>query len=114
MSERHFSVGRHASATPCQAATRKLSRAEQRAVLHTFCLRSALAICLLAAPTMVVGQIPAFSGADGAARNVMGGRANGLGGIVYHVTKLNSAIDDSQRNDIGTLRYGLNAANFPA
>lgn len=55
-------------------------------------------------------QIPAFSGADGAARNVTGGR----GGIVYHVTKLNSAIDDPQRNDPGTIRYGLNNANFPA
>lgn len=54
--------------------------------------------------------IPAFSGADGAARTVSGGR----GGIVYHVTKLNSAIDDPQRNDFGTIRYGLNNSNFPA
>jgi hypothetical protein len=54
--------------------------------------------------------IPAFSGADGAAAYVSGGR----GGIVYHVTKLNSAIDDPQRNDVGTIRYGLNNANFPA
>jgi pectate lyase len=56
------------------------------------------------------GQIPAFSGADGAAANVTGGR----GGIVYHVTKMDSAIDDPQRNDFGTLRYGLTSANFPA
>ncbi len=54
--------------------------------------------------------LPAFSGADGAAMNAVGGR----GGIVYHVTKLNSAIDDPQRNDVGTIRYGLNSANFPA
>lgn len=54
--------------------------------------------------------IPAFPGADGAAAHVSGGR----GGIVYHVTKLNSAIDDPQRNDFGTLRYGLNNNNFPA
>jgi hypothetical protein len=54
--------------------------------------------------------IPAFSGADGAAAYVSGGR----GGIVYHVTKLNSAIDDPARNDPGTIRYGLNNANFPA
>ena len=36
------------------------------------------------------------------------------GGIVYHVTKLDSAIDDPERNDFGTIRYGLNTANFPA
>lgn len=60
--------------------------------------------------TAAFAQIPAFSGADGAARNVSGGR----GGIVYHVTKLNSSIDDPQRNDPGTIRYGLNNANFPA
>ncbi len=58
----------------------------------------------------IAQTIPAFPGADGAARDVVGGR----GGIVYHVTKLNSAIDDPQRNDFGTIRYGLNNANFPA
>jgi pectate lyase len=58
--------------------------------------------------------IPAFSGADGAAAYASGGRANGLGQIVYHVTKLNSAIDDSARFDLGTLRYGLDNNNFPA
>jgi hypothetical protein len=57
-----------------------------------------------------LAQLPAFPGADGAARNVTGGR----GGIVYHVTKIDSAIDDPERNDFGTLRYGLNSANFPA
>lgn len=54
--------------------------------------------------------IPAFSGADGAAAYASGGR----GGIVYHVTSINSAIDDPARNDFGSLRYGLNNANFPA
>ncbi|MCA9238808.1 MAG: hypothetical protein KDA37_01350 [Planctomycetales bacterium] len=54
--------------------------------------------------------IPAFPGADGAAAYVAGGR----GGIVYHVTKLDSAIDDGDRFDFGTLRYGLTNSNFPA
>lgn len=60
--------------------------------------------------------LPAFSGADGAAANVTGGRYNAAlgGGIVYHVTKLESAIDDTKRNDFGTIRYGLNNANFPS
>jgi pectate lyase len=57
-----------------------------------------------------VAQIPAFPGADGAAANVTGGR----GGIVYKVTKMDSAIDDPERNDFGTLRYGLTNGNFPA
>lgn len=55
-------------------------------------------------------QGSAFPGADGAARNVTGGR----GGIVYTVTRLNAAIDDPLREAPGTLRYGLNNANFPA
>jgi hypothetical protein len=68
-------------------------------------------LSLACAAPLAHGQaIPAFSGADGAARYVSGGR----GGIVYKVTKLNSAIDDPQRNDPGTIRYGLNNANFPA
>jgi hypothetical protein len=51
--------------------------------------------------------LPAFSGADGAAKYATGGR----GGIVYHVTVL-----DKNFNDIrpGTLRYGVTDANFPA
>jgi hypothetical protein len=53
------------------------------------------------------GQIPAFSGADGAAANVTGGR----GGIVYKVTKVDESYTD---NSPGTFRYGLNNANFPA
>jgi hypothetical protein len=52
-------------------------------------------------------QLPAFPGADGAAANVTGGR----GGIVYHVTKLDKNFSDTVA---GTLRYGLNDANFPA
>lgn len=72
------------------------------------CCAVAVALAMIAAPA--VAQIPAFPGADGAARNVTGGR----GGIVYHVTKLDSAIDDPQRNDLGTLRYGLNNSNFPS
>jgi hypothetical protein len=51
--------------------------------------------------------LPAFPGADGAAKYATGGR----GGIVYHVTIL-----DKNYNDIrpGTLRYGVTDANFPA
>jgi pectate lyase len=69
----------------------------------------AMAGTVLAGVPPVLAQIPAFPGADGAAVFVSGGR----GGIVYHVTKLNSAIDDPQRNDVGTIRYGLNNSNFP-
>jgi pectate lyase len=59
-------------------------------------------------PAIVWAQsIPAFPGADGAAGTVSGGR----GGIVYHVTKLDASFSDSAP---GTLRYGLNNANFPA
>ena len=76
-------------------------------------MRNVLALSILAAfccDHQCVAQIPAFPGADGAAANVSGGR----GGIVYHVTKLDSAIDDPDRFDFGTLRYGLNNSNFPA
>src|SRR5687768_7911016 len=63
---------------------------------------------LLAAPaTEACAQIPAFPGADGAAAHVAGGR----GGIVYHVTRLDASFSDVSP---GTLRYGLNNANFPA
>jgi pectate lyase len=73
---------------------------------------TAVGVALICFPALsAVGQaIPAFSGADGAAAYAAGGR----GGIVYHVTKLDSAIDDPQRNDFGTLRYGLTNGNFPA
>jgi hypothetical protein len=50
-------------------------------------------------------QMPAFPGADGAGAYTTGGR----GGIVYHVTKLDTKFSD---NGPGTLRYGLNDANF--
>ncbi len=73
-------------------------------------LRALCALLGVVAAAASAQTIPAFSGADGAARNVTGGR----GGIVYHVTKLNSAIDDSARFDFGTLRYGLDSNNFPA
>lgn len=50
--------------------------------------------------------LPAFPGADGAAKLVSGGR----GGIVYHVTKLDQNFSDAAE---GTLRYGLTDGNFP-
>lgn len=50
-------------------------------------------------------SLPAFSGADGAAANVTGGR----GGLVYHVTKLDLNMNDAGP---GTLRYGLSDSNF--
>ena len=52
-------------------------------------------------------RLPAFPGADGAAKYVTGGR----GGIVYHVTKLDR---NYSHNEQGTLRYGLTDGNFPA
>jgi len=55
----------------------------------------------------VKAQLPAFSGAQGAAVHVTGGR----GGMVYHVTKLDQNYSDAV---VGTLRYGLNDGNFPA
>ena len=58
------------------------------------------------APLAATAQIPAFPGADGAAANVSGGR----GGLVYHVTKLDTTYSDTA---LGTLHYGLNDANFP-
>jgi hypothetical protein len=57
----------------------------------------------------VYPPLPAFPGADGAARYVSGGR----GGVVYHVTKLNSQLDDPERNSPGTFLYGLDDSNFP-
>ncbi len=56
---------------------------------------------------ITTGLLPAFPGADGAAKYVTGGR----GGIVYHVTLLDKNFGDTRA---GTLRYGLNDANFPA
>ena len=57
------------------------------------------------APAALGQTIPAFPGADGAAANVTGGR----GGTVYHVTLLDQNFND---NRPGTLRYGLDNANF--
>jgi len=51
-------------------------------------------------------RLPAFPGADGAARYVTGGR----GGDVYHVTKLDQSFSN---NAPGTLRYGLSSATGP-
>jgi hypothetical protein len=85
-------------------------------ILHGATRATLIAAGLLVAPgtVAVAATIPAFPGADGAAANVSGGRAGASGGIVYHVTRTNSAIDDPQRNDPGTIRYGLNNANFPS
>lgn len=55
----------------------------------------------------VFERLPAFPGADGAARHVTGGR----GGLVYRVTRLDRNYSDTQP---GTLRFGLTDANFPA
>ena len=70
-------------------------------------LRSLLAFLMVSPLAALAQVIPAFSGADGAAANVTGGR----GGIVYHVTKL-----DQNYSDVGpgTLRYGLTDGNFAA
>lgn len=82
-------------------------------------LRSAVAAFLatisLAAPAWAQlpaypGPVPAFPGADGAARNVTGGR----GGIVYRVTKVDRGYGEDGAGELGTLRYGLNDSNFPA
>jgi hypothetical protein len=65
-------------------------------------LACAMLACL---PSSARAQMLAFSGADGAGALASGGR----GGIVYHVTKLDTKFSD---NGTGTLRYGLNDANF--
>ena len=49
--------------------------------------------------------VPAFSGLDGAGQQVTGGR----GGLVYHVTRLDTKLGD---NGVGTLQFGLNDSNF--
>jgi hypothetical protein len=50
--------------------------------------------------------LPAFPGADGAAKLISGGR----GGTVYHVTKVDRNYSHAEA---GTLRYGLTDGNFP-
>ena len=52
------------------------------------------------------GALPAFPGADGAAARITGGR----GGVVYHVTKLDTDFSDMRP---GTLRYGLTNLTGP-
>jgi hypothetical protein len=64
-----------------------------------------LVASVIVAPLASAQTIPAFPGADGAAARASGGR----GGIVYHVTKLDRNLS---HNEPGTLRYGLNDANF--
>jgi hypothetical protein len=68
----------------------------------------------LATAVGAYGQIPAFSGADGAGANVTGGR----GGLVYHVTRLDgneiNANGGGRGNVPGSFAYGLNNANFAA
>src|SRR6185503_7760179 len=54
----------------------------------------------------VTGPLPAFPGADGAAARITGGR----GGVVYHVTKLDTDFNDMA---MGTLRYGLTMLTGP-
>src|SRR5262245_1539610 len=107
----HFSFGREGAslADGADVAMAAMRTRLTHGLACALALASALAPFVMPTPTRAQ-TIPAFSGADGAAANVPGGR----GGIVYHVTKLNSAIDDPLRNDPGTIRFGLNSANFPA
>jgi hypothetical protein len=66
---------------------------------------TAIAAAILSLAPAAGQGLPAFPGADGAAGTITGGR----GGLVYHVTKLDQNYSDSAP---GTLRYGLNDANF--
>ena len=72
-------------------------------------MRQGIIIAVGLAPAVALG-LPAFPGADGAARSITGGR----GGIVYHVTSLAGAYNDPNRAAPGTLIYGLRDSNFPA
>lgn len=58
-------------------------------------------VAMLTVSAFGAGQLPAFPGADGAAKLVTGGR----GGAVYHVTKLDKNLNDSST---GTLKWALN------
>jgi hypothetical protein len=68
-------------------------------------LSALAAFAVLTQPAHSHAQMLAFPGADGAGALASGGR----GGIVYHVTKLDTKFSDAA---VGTLRYGLNDANF--
>ncbi len=99
-------------AGPCAKIQVGGRKAEDSPLIHTKMSRparlaAASVLAAAAAQSSLAQQIPAFSGADGAAAHVTGGR----GGIVYHVTKLDKNFSDSGP---GTLRYGLTDSNFPA
>ena len=74
-----------------------------QAILPTRILSIAIPLLFLAA--RAGAQLPAFPGADGVGQYATGGR----GGVVYHVTLLDKNYSDSRA---GTLRYGLDDANF--
>src|SRR4051812_48797513 len=85
--------------SPRENTMQKFRRARWRArqlILFT-------AACSFSAP--IFAQVPAFSGADGAGIYTTGGR----GGVVYHVTRVDSKVNDS---GIGTLQYGCKDSNF--
>jgi pectate lyase len=76
------------------------------AILARPVARALLALGVLSSAS-TAQTIPAFPGADGAGASATGGR----GGVVYHVTHLDGAINGN-RNVNGSLAYGLNDANF--
>ena len=70
-----------------------------------------LVVCTVCCPVRpAIGQIPAFSGAEGAGAFATGGRPNATyGGLVYHVTTLDA---DPSGTTPGSLRYGMKNENF--